>query len=210
MSLAGSPKCCLELLKHVGKLKHLRRTGWVLRSVSQPETVSGHMYRMALAAMMLDSTDNVDTNRVMRMCLVHDLAESVVGDITPHCGVTEQEKHQREETAMASLASLPSKPQGAEMHALFQEYENQSTPEAVLVKDLDKFDMILQAFEYEVAENKPGWLEEFFCSTQGKFKHPRVLKWVEELTKQRAEFMAASSDPVELCTPKGEELPAKR
>lgn len=58
--------------------------------------------------------------RVMRMCLVHDLAESIVGDITPHCGVSVEDKHQREITAMTSLAALPSKPAGEEMLALFK------------------------------------------------------------------------------------------
>ena len=50
---------------------------------------------------------------------------------------------------------------------LFQEYEEQSSPEACYVKDLDRFDMILQAFEYEQADNTPGKLQEFFDSTQG-------------------------------------------
>lgn len=48
-----------------------------------------------------------------------------------------------------------------------QEYENQETSEAKYVKDLDKFDMILQAHEYEEMENCPGKLQEFFDSTQG-------------------------------------------
>lgn len=60
--------------------------------------------------------------------------------------------------------------------------------------------MVLQAFEYEVAENKPGWLEEFFESTQGKFKHPRVVSWVQELYRQREAFQKSvktepSNDP---------------
>lgn len=52
--------------------------------------------------------------------------------------------------------------------SLPQEYENETTPEAKYVKDLDKFDMILQAFEYEQAENTPMKLQEFFDSTNGK------------------------------------------
>uniref|UniRef100_A0A2P2I2E4 5'-deoxynucleotidase HDDC2 n=1 Tax=Hirondellea gigas TaxID=1518452 RepID=A0A2P2I2E4_9CRUS len=194
MASAGSPKCCLELLKNVGKLKHLKRTGWVMRKVPNPETVSGHMYRMSIAAMMFDHSDNVDTNRVLRMCLVHDMAESIVGDITPHCGVTQQDKHEQELTAMTRLAELPAHSSGQEMLTLFKEYEDQSTPEAHVVKDLDRFDMILQAFEYEISENKPGWLDEFFTSTEGKFKHPRVVKWVQELYRQRHEFITSSNE----------------
>jgi len=49
-----------------------------------------------------------------------------------------------------------------------QEYENQSTAESKFVKDLDRFDMILQAFEYEMTERRPSTdLEEFFTSCEG-------------------------------------------
>ncbi|KAF2368742.1 HD domain [Trinorchestia longiramus] len=185
----------IDFLSEVSKLKHLDRTGWVLHKVPKPETVSGHMYRMAIAAMTLDHTDNVDTNKVLRMCLVHDLAECQVGDITPQCGVSEQEKHSREMASMQFLTGLISPAVGIDMLNLFKEYEDQSTPESQLVKDLDKFDMILQAFEYEVAYNKPRWLEEFFQSTEGKFKHPRVVGWVEDLYKRRQEFISKAEVP---------------
>lgn len=72
------------------------------------------------------------------------------------------------------------------------EYENQKTKEAILVKDLDRFDMICQAFEYEESRNKPLALQEFFDSTEGRFKHPEVQRWVEELKYKRAQFSAAS------------------
>lgn len=57
------------------------------------------------------------------------------------------------------------------------------------MKDLDKFDMILQAFEYEIDQKRVGSLEEFFKSTEGAFSHPKVKQWVEELYKQRAESL---------------------
>ncbi|KAJ1984850.1 hypothetical protein H4R34_000389 [Dimargaris verticillata] len=84
------------------------------------------------------------------MCLVHDLAESLVGDITPFDGVSEVDKHQREEMAMARIcALLGDNPAATEMTELWHEYEACQTPEARLVKDLDKFEMIVQAYEYE-------------------------------------------------------------
>ncbi|MPC54574.1 HD domain-containing protein 2 [Portunus trituberculatus] len=72
-------------------------------------------------------------------------------------------------------------------HAKFMEYEEQKTKEAKLVKDLDKFDMILQAFEYETDQDRAGTLEEFFKSTEGKFTHPKIIKWIEQLYKERDE-----------------------
>lgn len=69
------------------------------------------------------------------------------------------------------------------------EYEHQETQEAILVKDLDRFDMICQAYEYEESQNKPMALEEFFVATEGRFKHPEVKRWVEELYQKRALLM---------------------
>ena len=68
-----------------------------------------------------------------------------------------------------------------------QEYEGQSTPEAKLVKDFDRLDMVLQAFEYEKKEgpSSAGRLEEFFTSTEGKFSSPFVQSIVQELKLQR-------------------------
>lgn len=40
------------------------------------------------------------------LALVHDLAECIVGDITPHCGVSPEEKHRREDEAMKTIAEL--------------------------------------------------------------------------------------------------------
>jgi len=127
----------------------------------------------------------------MRMCLVHDLAEALIGDITPHCGVGEKEKQATELTAMQAISAAPAEKAGSEMLSLFQEYEANATPEAQLCKDLDKYDMLLQAFEYEKRDNTPCKLQEFFDSTARKyvFKHPRVVAWMGELRAQRDQFI---------------------
>ena len=74
------------------------------------------------------------------------------------------------------------------MNLNFQEYEEQKTAEAKLVKELDRFDMVLQAFEYEKCEKRPHDLQEFFESTKGKFSHPLISSLATELDKQRKEF----------------------
>lgn len=86
----------LSLLKVLDNLKHLKRTGWVHFQVPEPETVAGHMYRMALLAMTLDPS-RLDVVRCVKMALVHDVGEALVGDITPRCGVSEEEKFRLED-----------------------------------------------------------------------------------------------------------------
>lgn len=74
------------------------------------------------------------------------------------------------------------------------EYENQETKEATLVKDLDRFDMICQAYEYEESRNRPLALQEFFDATEGRFKHPEVKRWVEDLLKKRDQSSSSAKE----------------
>lgn len=88
------------------------------------------------------------------MAIVHDLAEALAGDITPFDGVTDTDKHAKEAAALQRmLASVgPGVAAAALIEGLWQEYEEGTTPEALAVKDLDKFEMIVQADEYERGE----------------------------------------------------------
>ncbi|CAG4954611.1 unnamed protein product [Colias eurytheme] len=180
----------LEFLELVGRLKHIKRTGWVLCDINDCETIAGHMYRMGLMTFLLTEENNptkLDRFKCLQIALIHDLAECIVGDLTPHCGVAPEEKHRREEEAMKQIAELTGIA-GDRMYNLFMEYETQSSPEAKFAKDLDRYDMILQAFEYEKRENSPKILEEFFTATYGKFNHPFIQDLAKELYKQRDEF----------------------
>ncbi|MGH0163517.1 UNVERIFIED_CONTAM: hypothetical protein FKN15_045391 [Acipenser sinensis] len=69
--------------------------------------------------------------------------------------------------ASTSKASVQNLLQFMKLIGQLKEYEYQSSPEAMLVKELDQFEMILQAYEYEDQEKKPGRMQEFFDSTKG-------------------------------------------
>ncbi|CAG9581497.1 unnamed protein product [Danaus chrysippus] len=190
MDLGLENKKILEFLELVGRLKHIKRTGWVLCDIENCETIAGHMYRMGLMTFLLtekNNPTNLDRFKCLQIVLIHDLAECIVGDLTPHCGVTPDEKHRREDEAMKTIAELTGLA-GDRMYEIYKEYENQSSPEAKFAKDLDRYDMILQAFEYEKRENKPKKLEEFFQATYGTFNHPFIQGLAKELYKQREEF----------------------
>ena len=91
-----SPSSALDFFNIVGRLKRVRRTGWVVRKIFEPESVADHMYRMSMLVFMLrDPT--IDKDRLLKICLVHDLAEAIVGDITPvDTNYTGSQKHQLE------------------------------------------------------------------------------------------------------------------
>ncbi|XP_074846720.1 5'-deoxynucleotidase HDDC2 isoform X2 [Carettochelys insculpta] len=189
--LAGAAGNLLQFLRLVGQLKRVPRTGWVYRNVEKPESVSDHMYRMAIMALVTEDK-HLNKDRCIRLALVHDMAECIVGDIAPADNISKEEKHQREEAAMKHLTQLLSEDLRKEIYELWEEYEHQSTAEARFVKELDQCEMILQAAEYEQLEKMPGRLQDFYDSTAGKFNHPEVVQLVSSINTERDTKIAAT------------------
>uniref|UniRef100_A0A7S0ZH39 5'-deoxynucleotidase n=1 Tax=Timspurckia oligopyrenoides TaxID=708627 RepID=A0A7S0ZH39_9RHOD len=177
----------IEFLMLVGQLKSTTRTGWVMRKIEPCESVSDHMYRMAMVCMLL-APPGISRDHMMKLALVHDLAEAVVGDITPNCGVSKEEKYRREEETMRNIRdeTLAGSALGHELYELWTEYESGETDAARMVKDVDKFELVLQALEYERKHSVD--LSEFFDSTEGKYNTPRVSEWSETVSKMRPKF----------------------
>ena len=100
-----APSNALEFFRLVGRLKVTKRTGWINNSISLPESIADHMYRMSMLAMtIVDPT--IDKNRLIKMCLVHDLGEAIVGDIVPHdTRVPPAEKRRLEQEAMSKITA---------------------------------------------------------------------------------------------------------
>jgi len=184
----------LQFFSTIGTLKTLKRTGWVDNEVSLPESVADHMYRMTMMCFAL-SDSSVDKMRLVKICLCHDLAEAIAGDITPteHSGVSKEKKRKLEEDALETIVqdldgcgAL-----GSEIRGLWYEYEERSTAESKLASQLDKFEMIVQADEYEKQHAADGKrLESFFSYTEGYFTHPEVGAWDKALRAARDERWA--------------------
>ena len=189
-------KSTIDFLSACGKLKRTLRTGWTkypgIRSV---ESVAEHSFRIALMAFVFgtqeektedyDYDDGLDVQKLVTLALVHDISECIVGDITPHCGVTKEEKNRLEVEAMRTLKETLGSDMGGEtIERLWLEYENGSSREARVVKELDKLEMLLQASEYE-NEHRDVDLTEFYASCDGSFKTERAKRWVEEIMRRR-------------------------
>src|SRR5437868_15393470 len=76
-----------ELADAAGKLKEVRRKGWVDRGVPDAESVADHSYRVAVLAWAVARQRGLDASRALLIGLVHDLAEAEVGDETPFDGL---------------------------------------------------------------------------------------------------------------------------
>ncbi|XP_021989567.1 5'-deoxynucleotidase HDDC2 isoform X2 [Helianthus annuus] len=179
-----SPSSAIDFLTLCHSLKSTKRAGWVKRDVAGPESIADHMYRMGLMALIANDAPGVNRDKCIKMAIVHDIAEAIVGDITPSDGVPKAEKSRREKEAIDHMCKLlGGGPRAEEIHELWMEYEENSTTEAKVVKDFDKIEMILQALEYENEQNKD--LEEFFESTAGKFQTDLGKSWAAEIASRR-------------------------
>ncbi|KAK0203112.1 HD domain-containing protein [Desarmillaria ectypa] len=173
-------------------------------------SISDHMYRMAVLA-MCTSDEKLDIPKCVMMCVVHDLAEAQVGDITPREGISRAEKLRLEEEAMHNFIHemLHNSPAAQRIEALWKEYEDGKTPEARFVKDLDRFELASQgkkkligycdflkaqicfpAFEYERTYTARN-LQTFFDTSLPKIRHAEVREWSDDLLKERKELWKA-------------------
>lgn len=154
----------VELFRTVGKLKKVKRAGWGLRGVSNPESVAEHSHRMSVMALMLGEMLGADSLKLSAMCAIHDVAESITGDITPEDGVSAERKRELEESAVREMfMDVP----GGEKHvSMWLEYEGGNTKESRAARLLDKLEMALQAAEY-AEENSAIDLSEFMDSAAG-------------------------------------------
>eukprot|EP00744_Colponema_vietnamica_P012722 GILI01017854.1.p1 GENE.GILI01017854.1~~GILI01017854.1.p1 ORF type:complete len:187 (+),score=42.52 GILI01017854.1:36-596(+) len=172
----------IEFLHTLGKVKETPRTGWVEHKVPKVESVGDHMYRMSFMCMMCPDK-SLDRDRMVRMALCHDMAESMVGDISPAMKVPKEEKHQMELDAINHMTSLLTPElSGPMMKEFFEEYEKQETREAKFVKDMDLLEMIVQAHRYEDIAKKD--LSSFYRSGE-KIEHPWAREIFERLRATR-------------------------
>jgi putative hydrolase of HD superfamily len=175
----------IDFLHLTQSLKTTPRTGWVNHGIGNPESIADHMYRMSLMAMVASKEmPELCQAKCVNLALIHDLAEALVGDITPNDPVTKEEKQKLESDAMAKIREVLGDSLGGDtIEQLWHEYEDGITPEAKLLKDLDKLEMIQQAGEYEHTTGKD--LSDFFTSTAGKFQTKVGQAWEAEIVSRR-------------------------
>jgi putative hydrolase of HD superfamily len=129
----------IDFLRVTERLKDAPRHCWT--TGGRRESVAEHSWRVALMAMLMaDEFPELDIDRVIRMCLVHDLGEAVTGDI-PTFVKTDADRVVEGREVDALIGALP-EPWPGWLGALFAEMEALETPEAKLYKALDRMEAI--------------------------------------------------------------------
>ena len=181
----------LDFFLALGKLKDLERTGWKNHDVKNPESVSDHCFRTAMLAMIYAKDEGCDVNKCVKMALIHDIQEVYTGDIPSDpktmLEMGAEKKMKIEESAMKKLlAKLPAEDKD-ELYSLWRELEGQKTNEAKFVNDMDKIEMVIQAFEYRKNRRTENDLEQFFQTSEKRIKTETGKKLWQEIRK---EFLA--------------------
>ncbi len=180
-----------RLAEAVHKLKSEPRAGWPVLGVPREMTqsVAGHHADTMKMAFMV-AAQNIDPAHIARMMAVHDLAESVTGDFVSggrfKDAITKPEKQKLERIAMRMLLQdFPDEDAAREISALWEEYEDGKTANAVMAHDIDKLEMVMQAQYY--ASLYPDLAPKFsdmWDSADKGIKTAEGRAWLDQLTQQ--------------------------
>lgn len=134
----------LRFLREIDRLKTVIRQSPLLDQ-SRKENSAEHSWHLAMYALVLSeyASGTVNTDRVMRMLLLHDVVEIDVGDFPIHGGFSSELQAEQESRAAARLFGLLPREQGKEFLSLWQEFEQAETEDAKFAKALDRFQPLL-------------------------------------------------------------------
>lgn len=158
------------------ELKKIPRKGWMVKvGVERPESVADHSYSVALMTMVLSEKHGLNTERMMKMALIHDLAESVTGDFM-RGEISKEEKLEFENNAMREiLSNLPPAVEN-EYLSIWEEYVKDTTVESSMLHDIDRLEMAIQAIKYSHEGFQKEKLHEFIESARNEIRSEELLK----------------------------------
>lgn len=160
--------------KNIFRQTHLTNHG-------RNENDAEHAWHMAIMAYLLQEYSNepVDVSRVMLMCLIHDLVEIDSGDTYAYDEEALKTQKQREEKAKERVFSLLPKEQKQDLMSIFDEFEENETPEAKFAHAMDNFQPLL----LNNSNGGSDWIEHGVNESQIYGRHKKTKEGSEELYK---------------------------
>lgn len=145
MSVPSDPGRIAAILSFLDEANRLKDT---LRSGRTPqgrqESTAEHSWRLCLLAILLgDTLEDIDLLRLIKICIVHDLGEAISGDVPATHQRAGDDRAARERVDLMTLCAPLPDDLKAEMIALWDEYAEARTSEAVMAKGLDKIETML-------------------------------------------------------------------
>lgn len=182
----------LEILSVAEKLKCNTRHSWT--SNGRHESVADHSWRLALMALLVrDEFPHLDTDKVIRMCLIHDLGEAFTGDI-PTFEKTKEDEAKEEKVFNEWIESFPS-PYREEFMELLQEMNERVTEEAKLYKALDNLEAVIQHDEADISTWLPLEYDLQFTYGADKVAFSTYLKQLKASIDKKTRMKISASKP---------------
>ena len=164
----------LDFLKTAVHLKNIPRQGWVDKlSINNPESVADHSYSMAVIGMIISDLENYDSEKILKMILLHDLAESKIGDFTPG-QLNKEEKMKLENSAFDQIIERLPEIVKLRYLKIWKEYQENNSSESQIVHQIDKLEMALQAKSYQNEGHSNEKLKSFFESAKTDITNPKL------------------------------------
>ena len=144
-----TPRGYLDFLGKLERMKSVPRHSITVEGVK--ESVAAHSWRLAVMAYLLKNEvdDDVDIDKVIRMCLLHDIGEAVTNDI-PSFNKTDEDRETEDKAVDQLLRLLPDRLY-REFSELFGEMEERKTKEARMYKALDNMEAVIQHNESDIS-----------------------------------------------------------
>jgi putative hydrolase of HD superfamily len=164
----------LDFFKTAVNLKNIARQGWIDKlSIEYPESVADHSYSMAIIGMVISDLENYDSEKMLKMILLHDLAESKIGDYTPN-QISKENKTKIENNAYDEIINMLPDTIKLQYGEIWEEYQKQESPESKIVYQIDKLEMVLQAKMYQKKGAPTEAVVSFFKSAESEIIHPKL------------------------------------
>jgi len=166
----------------VAELKKIQRKGWKEKiGITHPESVADHSFNVAIMAMIFSDLQKLDTQKMLKMALLHDLSESITGDFIPEEISKTNKKEMENQTMNEILSRLPSEISN-EYANIWNEFQEGTSKESALMHEIDRLEMAIQALKY-IAEGHPKEkLAQFFESARRDIKSKEVLEILDEIS----------------------------
>tara|TARA_B110000438_G_scaffold65511_1_gene66090 strand:- start:359 stop:883 length:525 start_codon:yes stop_codon:yes gene_type:complete len=171
-----------EFFFQIAGLKKLPRSGWKIKlGLNDSESVAEHSYMMSVMSMVLADMKSLNSEKVIKMSILHDWAESKIGDFMPD-EIGYDKKSELENYAMTEILELLPQKIQSDYQDMWNEFLARNTPEARLVHELDKLEMALQAKIYET-DIDPEKVKPFIISAVEQIMDPDVKKILMDILK---------------------------
>lgn len=206
----------LKFLIEAGRLKDIERKGVAFYGVC-PDSAADHTFRMAIMVWLFGAgRKKLNTEKTLKIALMHDLCKVFTGDITPYDGLLPEDKKERDEF-VGRWRRLPLKEKTKrhneklkkeykgfnklvlklpgelkkEMLELWVDYHEQKSPEARFVFQIDMAENLVEAFEgrqkHKGFPTRPWWEH-----ADEVIDDPALLEFLEEISRQELKNKKAS------------------